>query len=231
MTELKVLSAGAVKGGVAQMAEAYAREHGTAVKVEFATAPQLRKRITGGETADVIVAPPALMDEFAIAGRIVQSSRHYVGRSRMGVVVHDRSPIREVADVEALKQMLSAATEVVHNRASSGIYAVKLLEDLGLAESLGERVVIVDTGSAVMEHVAAHGPGAVGLGQISEIRVVIDKGFPIRLAGPLPDSVQKVTPYESAAVAGCKSETAAVALAGFFATPEAKAVFAATGID
>ncbi|HEV7799570.1 MAG TPA: substrate-binding domain-containing protein [Burkholderiales bacterium] len=230
MTELRILSAGAVKRGVTQMAEAYARQYGTPVKVEFATAPELRKRITMGETADVLIAPPALMDEFAIAERIIQQSRRCVGRSRMGVVVHEQSAIKDVAEVEALKQMLNAAEVVVHNRASSGIYAAKLLKDLALAEGVRERVVIVDTGAAVMEYVAAH-PAAIGLGQISEIRVLIDKGLPIRMAGPLPDAVQNVTRYEAAAVAGRAFEPAAIALAAFLATPEAKAVFTATGID
>ena len=85
---LKVLSAGAVKRGVAKIAEAFERSTGSRVTVEFATGPEVRKRIEAGETADVIVAPPAIMDEFAKAGRIAVESRGFVGRSRMGVVVH-----------------------------------------------------------------------------------------------------------------------------------------------
>lgn len=220
-----------MKRGVAQMAEAFAREHGKPVKVRFATAPEVRKLVAAGEEADVLVAPPAVMDELAKAGRIVQESRRFVGRSRMGVVVHAQSAVNEVPDVETLKRVLSLASAVVHNKASSGIYAAKLIENLGLARTLGERVVVVDTGAAIMEYVAAHAPGAVGLGQISEIRVLIDKGLPIRLADPLPDAVQNITHYEAAAVAGRAEESMAKALVTFMATPEAKEIFAATGID
>ena len=119
----------------------------------------------------------------------------------------------------------------MHNKASSGIYTAKLLEKLGLAATLGSRVVVVDTGAAIMHYVAEHPPGAIGLAQISEVRVLIDKGLPIRLAAPLPDAVQNVTSYEVAAVAGRAEESAARALANFMATPAAKTVFAATGID
>lgn len=213
------------------MAEAFAREHGKPVKVEFATAPELRKRVTAGERADVLVAPPAVMDELAKAGTIVTDSRRFIGRSRMGVVVHAQSPLKDVPDVESFKRALASATVVVHNKASSGIYSATLLQNLGLTDALGSRIVVVDTGAAIMHYVADHPPGAVGLAQISEVRVLVDKGLPIRLAGPLPDAVQNVTSYEAAAVAGRAEESAAKALASFMATPRAKAAFAATGID
>jgi molybdate transport system substrate-binding protein len=231
MAELKVLSAGAVKAGVASMVEAFSRERGTPVKLEFATAPGLRERLSAGEDPDVLVAPPALMDELAKAGRIVPDSRVFLGRARVGVVVHAQSPIDAVADVEALKSMLASASTVVRNKASSGVYVARLLDQLGLTQPLGSRVVTVESGSDIMRYVAAHGPDAIGLAQISEIRVLIEKGLPIRLAGPLPDAVQNTTSYEAAAIAGREGETAAAALASYMATPEAKAVFASTGID
>lgn len=152
MAELKVLSAGAVKSGVTKMSQAYAREHAAEVKVEFATAPEVRKRMTGGEEADVIVAPPVVMDDLAKAGIIVPGSRAFLGRSRMGIVAHAQAPVREVFDVNAFKRLLTSATAVVHNKASSGAYAAKLLQDLGIAEALGSRVVVVDSGSGVMEY-------------------------------------------------------------------------------
>jgi molybdate transport system substrate-binding protein len=232
MAELKVLSAGAVKSGVAKLARAYADESGAEVKVEFATAPEVRRRMSGGEEADVVVAPPTVMDDLADAGIIVTQSRAFLGRSRMGIVVHAQAPVREVLDVSALKRLLSTAKAVVHNKASSGAYAVKLLHDLGVAEGLGSRVVVVDSGSDVMKYVGTNAPGTVGLAQISEIRVIVAKEeLPIRFLGPLPDAVQNVTSYEAAAVVGREEEAAAKALARYMATPDAAAVFAATGID
>jgi molybdate transport system substrate-binding protein len=230
MSQLKILSAGAVKRGVSQLAEAYAREQGKAVDVQFATAPEVRRRVESGEGADLVVAPINVMEAFAKAGRVVSESRKLVGRSRMGVTVHARSAIDAVPDVATLKRLLEQASEVVHNKASSGIYAAKLLEQLGLASALAGRIVVVDSGAGVMEYVAAH-PSAIGLAQISEIRVLVEKGLPVRLAAPLPDEVQNVTGYEAAAIARGPQEAAACDLARFMTTPQAKAVFAASGID
>jgi len=228
---LKVLSAGAVKSGVSQVAKEFERATGMRVTVEFNTAPELRKRIAAGEAVDVVVAPPAAMEEFQKQGKIVAESRGFVGRSRMGVVVHADAPAPDLADTVRFKRALQAASVVVYNKASSGIYSAKLMERLGLDKELGAKIIVVDTGGAVMKTVAEKGPGAVGLAQISEVMVMMDKGCRVKLAAPLPDEVQNVTSYEAAATAASASQDAARKLAGSLASDAAKKVFAATGIS
>jgi molybdate transport system substrate-binding protein len=229
--ELKILSAGAVKRGVSRIAAEFERAMGTRVAVEFSTAPELRKRVTGGEAADVIVAPPAVMDDIAQQGKLLADTRAFLGRSRMGVVVHADASLPDLGNTAAFKECLEGATAVVYNRASSGLYSAKLLEKLGLAAALQSRIVVVDTGGAVMEYVAGHAPGAVGLAQISEVMVLIDKGCAVKLAAPLPDEIQNVTSYDAAATASSATQNAARALAQALTSPEAKKVFAATGIS
>jgi molybdate transport system substrate-binding protein len=229
MSTLKILSAGAVKRGVTQVAKEFERESGSKVTVEFSTAPEIRRRVGAGETADVIVAPPAVMDEIAKQGKIAAESRGFVGRSRMGIVVHARAPVVALGDTAAFKRALLGASAVVHNKASSGTYAAKLLEKLGLKEALGSRIVVVETGSAVMEHVAAHPPAAIGLAQISEVMVMIDKGCAVKLAAPLPDEIQNVTSYDAAAASAAPES--ARKLAERLSSDAAKKIFAATGIS
>jgi molybdate transport system substrate-binding protein len=229
--ELKVLSAGAVKRGVALIAKEFERETGNKVTVEFSTAPDIGQRVAAGETADVIVAPPSVMDDIAKQGKIVAESRGFVGRSRMGVVVHAKAVAPALGDTAALKRALLGAAAVVHNKASSGIYAAKLLEKLGLKEALGSKTVVVETGAAIMETVAARAPGAIGLAQISEVMVMIDKGCAVKLAAPLPDEIQNVTSYDAAAIVSSKSLDAARKLARQLTSEAAKKVFAATGIS
>lgn len=230
-SELKVLSAGAVKRGVSRIAAEFERTTGTRVAVEFTTAPEVRKRVAGGEAADVIVAPHTVMDDIAQQGKILSDTRGLLGRSRMGIVVHADSSPAEIGDTAAFKQFLEGATAVVYNRASSGLYTSKLLEKLGLAAELGSKTVVVDSGAAVMEYVAGHAPGAVGLAQISEVMVLIDKGCPIKLAAPLPDEIQNVTSYDAAAMVSSTAQDAARALARALTSADAKKVFAATGIS
>lgn len=229
--ELKLLSAGAVKGGVTQLAAEFERASGHAVAIDFAPAPDLRDRIAAGEAADAVILPQSMLDELAAHGKVLADSRALLGRSRMGVAVHANAPQHALTDTAGFKRLVLGASAVVHNNASSGIYAAKLLDKLGLTATLGSRIVVVKSGAAIMEYVAEHPPAAVGLAQISEIMVLVAKGCAVRLAGPLPDEIQNSTTYFAAVTAHGGARQTAEALVRFLTTPAAKAAFAATGID
>jgi molybdate transport system substrate-binding protein len=228
---LKILSAGAVKRGVTQITQQYEADNGNAVSVEFDTAPSLRDRLQRGEATDVLVMPPAKLDELARAGLVDNAHRGYIGRSRMGLFVKRGVTVPDISTVDAFKRAILAADAVVYNTASSGLYMEKFLEKLSLYAQVRARIVKVDSGAAVMQQVAAHPGNAIGSGQLSEIRVQLDKGVAIALAGPLPDDIQNATPYDAAAVATSAAPDAARGLVAALTSPAAKAVFAATGID
>src|SRR2546422_10318970 len=66
--EIKVLSAGAVEPGLRAAAAAFQKQSGHGVNITFNTAPEIRKRIAGGDAFDVGIAPPAALDEVAGKG-------------------------------------------------------------------------------------------------------------------------------------------------------------------
>ena len=228
MIPLKVLSAGAVKRGVTRVAAAFENDSGHKVEIEFTPVPEVRRRMAAGETADLVVASPAVLDELAALGRIDAASRGFLGRSRVGVVIHTDAPQPSLADTAAVKALLLGASHVVRNEGSSGVYAEKLFGKLGLAAA-GANIVVVKTGSDIMRYVADHPSRAVGLAQISELMVMIDKGCAVRLAAPLPDEIQNMTHYDAAAITGAPA--AAAELARRLASAEAKKIFAETGIS
>ena len=227
MANLKILSAGAVKRGVARVAAAFENGTGHKVDIEFTPVPEVRRRMAAGETADLVVASPAVLDELAALGRIDAASRGFLGRSRVGVVIHADAPQPSLPDAAAVKALLLGASHVVRNEGSSGVYAEKLFEKMGLAAA-GANIVVVKTGSDIMRYVADHPSRAVGLAQISELMVMIDKGCKVKLAAPLPDEIQNMTHYDAAATSGAPA--AAVELARRLASAEAKKIFAETGI-
>lgn len=228
---LKLLSAGAVKRGVAQLAAAYQHTSGNPVGVEFTQVPKMRSRIAAGEIVDVVVATAGAMDEFAAAGKIATATRALLGRSRVGVAVHKDAPAPDISDTEAFKRAMLAAKAVVYNDASSGLYVAALIDKLGLKPRLGARIVVVNSGAAILEKVAELGAGAIGMGQISEIQVMIDKGCTVRLVAPLPDAIQNVSTYHAAAMAGSAAPEQAAALVRELTSEAAKTIFFANGID
>lgn len=228
---LKLLSAGAVKRGVTEIAAAYERASGNKVDIEFTQVHKMLKRIAAGEAVDVLVATVGGMDELAAGGKIVPATRALLGRSRVGVLVHKDAPLPDMHDTESFKRALLAAQAVVHNDASSGVYVAELLEKLGLKTQLGNRIIVVGSGAAINTTVAERGVSAIGMGQISEIKVMIDKGCAVKLVAPLPDAIQNISTYHAAATSTSAAPEAAAALARELTSAAVKPVFAATGID
>ena len=79
-TEIRVLSAGAVSPGMVKVIDAFRRETGYDVKVTFAAAPAILKRIGSTEPLDAVVGPPAVLDEWVKAGKADPTHRVIVGR-------------------------------------------------------------------------------------------------------------------------------------------------------
>src|SRR5215472_17997631 len=106
--EIKVLSAGAIEPGIRAAAAAYSKQSGNEVKITFNTAPEIRKRVTGGEAFDVVIAPPAALDEFSSAGKVT-ADRVDLGRVGMGVAVRPGAESPDISSAEALKRAVLGA--------------------------------------------------------------------------------------------------------------------------
>lgn len=231
MKTLKILGAGPVKRGVTSLAADFERKTGHKVTVEFTGAPKVSERVLAGEAVDVAVAPQAAMDEFEKQGKVVAGTRGVMGRSRMGIVVKKGAKAPDISSTDAFKRAMLEADQIVCNVASSGQYMVALLEKLGLGEATAAKVLKLPDAVKVMEHVASSPARAIGVGQLAEISELADKGVAIALVAPLPDAIQNVTAYNAAVPAASGEPEAARELARFLSAPEAKPVFAATGID
>src|SRR6267378_3488024 len=129
--EIRVLSAGAVEPGLRAAAGAFKKQTGNDVNSTFNTAPEIRKRIAGGEAFDVVIAPPAALEEFAGAGKLTVE-RVALGRVGLGVAVRPGAAVPDISSADALKRSVLAAESIVFNRASSGIYLENSLNKMGV---------------------------------------------------------------------------------------------------
>jgi len=162
--EIRLLSAGAVKPGLAGLIAAFRRATGHGVKAAFATAPALSKRISGGETADVVIAPPALLDDLVESGKAWAAERITIGRIGVGVTVRDGAPLPKIATVEEFRQSLLNAESLVYNQASTGIYLESLFDRLGIGAQLKAKTTRYPDAEAVLDHVGKGKGGEIGLG-------------------------------------------------------------------
>ncbi|MDZ4343290.1 MAG: substrate-binding domain-containing protein [Candidatus Binatia bacterium] len=153
MAQLELLSAGAVKPGLVHVIEAFQQKTGHKVDVTFATAPEIRKLIAGGATANVVVAPPQLLDDLVKAGKAT-GERVMVGRIGVGLMVREGAPLPKIATVNDLRQSLLEADSVVYNHASTGIYLEALFSRLGIAAQLKTKTTRYPDAAAVLDHVS-----------------------------------------------------------------------------
>lgn len=226
--EIKVLSAGAIEPGLKTAAAAFQKSSGHEVKITFNTAPQLRKRMGDGEIQDVVIAPPALIEEFSKTGKLAQD-RMNVGRVGMGVAVRPGAPVPDISSAEALKKSVLEAESIVFNRASTGLYFEGLLKKMGIYEQVEKKTTRYPDGNSVMEHVLKGKGREIGFGPITEILLHRDHG--LRLVGPLPAAAQNYTSYTATVMNNAPSTGAAKEFVRYLGTPAAKATFAAAGIE
>ncbi len=226
--EITILSAGAIEPGLRAALAAYRKETGDAVTVSFATAPQILKRVGESETWDVLIAPPATLDEFAKAGRI-GDERVALGRVGMGVAVRPGAALPDISTAETLKNSVLDAESLVFNRASTGLYFEGVLRKMGIYAEVEGKTARYADGASVMEHVLTGKGRELGFGPITEILLQRDKG--LRLVGPFPPELQNYTSYTATLMRRTPHPDSARALVHYLGSPAGKANFVAAGVE
>jgi molybdate transport system substrate-binding protein len=227
--EIRVISGGAVEPGLEAFARLVRRELGHELRILYNTAPQIAKRISSGEGYDILISPPAMIEQAIREGKVFADTRVPLGRVGAGIIIRTGAAAPTVATVDALKRALLDADSVVYNTASTGIYLDQLFAKMGIAEALKTKTTRYPTGAAVMEHVIKGTGNEIGFGAMTEIRLYEAKG--LTLVGPLPAEIQNYTRYEAALMTGATAAEAARAALLLLVTPAAKAAFTAGGVE
>jgi molybdate transport system substrate-binding protein len=228
-SEVKVLSAGAVRSIITDLAEAFRSETGHTVTFTFGTVGVVRQKLAAGEAADVVIMTDAAIEALAQEGAVRPGTRTDIGRTAMGVGVREGALRPDISSAEALKQTLLAAKSLVYvdpaQGATSGIHFASVLQRLGIAEAVKEKTRLVPGGYPA--ELVARGDVELVAHQISEIVPV--KG--VTLVGPLPRDLQKFTVYSAGLLTRSTAPEAAQAFVAFVTRPSFKSKFAAAGLD
>src|SRR3989442_1632609 len=105
--EIKVLSAGAMRSIVTDVAEACRKDSGHSVTLTFGTVGVGRQKLTAGEPADVVIMTDVAIVQMAEQGLVVAGTRTDIARTGMGVGVREGAP-RPIPTPEAFKQAVHA---------------------------------------------------------------------------------------------------------------------------
>jgi molybdate transport system substrate-binding protein len=225
--DIAVLSAGAIEPGIKAAAAAFEKQTGHSIKITFNTAPELRKRMESNPSFDVVVAPPAVIADFAAAAKLA-AARANVGRVGMGVTVRDGAPMPDISSADALKKSVLAAQSLVFNRASTGLYLEGLLQKMDVYRQIESKTTRYADGASVLEHVIKGKGNEMGFGAMTEILLYTGKG--LKLVGPLPAEIQNYTAYTAAPLASSQQQALAQQFVTFLSGPVGKPLFVAAGV-
>lgn len=225
-TDIKVLSTHAVFEVLGALVPKFERASGHRLSCSYDPANAIKRRIDGGETFDVAIVTRPVIDGLTKQGKILAGTCVDLGRSGLGVSVRKGAHKPAIGTVEDFRRTLLAAKSVVRSaEGASGQYFMTLLERLGIASDMRDKIRLGQSGR-IAELVAA-GEAELAVQQVSELLPVTGADY----VGPFPPGLQLYTVFSAGVAAACEDRAAAQAFVDALAAPTAAALFSAKGLE
>jgi molybdate transport system substrate-binding protein len=224
--EVKLLSASGFRSTMNEIGPVFERTTGHKVVGTFESTGVLRRQIDGGESFDVVMLAPEVVDDYVKQGKVVPGTRVDIARAGLGVSVRAGAPKPDISSVDAFKRALVNANGVSYvGEGLSGAYFVGLLDRLGIAEQMKPK--LKPMGVADVNKAGASG----------EVELVVHLipgmlGAPgIEVVGPLPAELQTYIGFSAGLGAAAKDPEAGKALINFLKSEAAIPVIKAKGLE
>jgi molybdate transport system substrate-binding protein len=224
--ELKVLSGNGAKAAVRELCTQFERATGNKIDLRFEVNADLQTKIEAGETFDVAVLNPPVIDALIKDGKIVAGSRADIGRAGLGVAVRAGAPKPDISSVDAFKRTLLAAKAVAYpGKGASGLYFVSLLDRMGIKVEMQSRLKPM----AAEDTVEVLARGEADMVVVVSTRITGVAG--VDVVGPIPAELQTKIGFAAGLAASAKEPEAAKALIRFLTAPSAAATLKAKGVE
>ncbi len=193
---IKLMTTGAFRPVAQDVIPNFEKQTGNKVTMVSDTAGGLIRRLSAGETFDVIVLTSDGIDALTDLGTLEADSIAPLATVGIGVAVALDAPLPQLHSVEAFRDTLLKARRIAYmdprSGATSGKAIVAILQALGISDQVSRKTVLVSSGNAGER--VARGEASLALQQASELRLVPT----VRFAGLLPEAIQVYTTYTGA---------------------------------
>ncbi len=230
--EVKVLSTTALKLVFEELKPRFERDSGHRLVVSLGASAQLRARLDQGESAEVAILTTADAGDLAASGKLVAGSLVDVARSTIGVAVRKGAPKPDFSSAESFKRAMLAAKSIACSKpvggGASGAHLAKVFERLGITEAMAAKAKYGAGGTSGLAGLfVQRGEAEIAIQQMAELMMVDG----LDVVGPLPADLQAVTIFTAAIPTGASEPDAGRGLIAFLATPAAKSVITAKGLE
>ena len=220
VSSLQILSTIAVRKVLETILPTFEKLHGAKVGINWGATLEQRDRILGGARADA-----AIIDELESAGILTPGSRTDLVSSDISIAARPGEPVPDVSSVESLKAALVQSRAVAYSRrGASGVYFAGLLEQLGIADQVNARAIVVPqglTGSRLLTREAD-----LAVQQTSELM----QAEGINIFAKLPAEVQQITVFSIGTFKDAPQRKLAEAFIAFLLSPLAADAFRGNGL-
>ncbi len=224
--EIKLIGSPGVRGAVSELSGQFEKTTGHRVVTDFAVIAVLKRRIDAGETFDVVIPGPELIDDLIAQGKVAADSRTAFARTGLGVGVRKGTPKPDISTVENLKRALLSAQVVAHSKeGQSGVNFLEILDRLGIAQDMRPKLRTYDgNGMAVAMQNGEVDIAVSGMGPILELQGA-------DVVGGIPPELQRYVRFAAGVSTTAKEPEAARALLQFLTSPTAAPVFKVKGLE
>lgn len=227
--EITVLSPVSFRAMLPDLLLQFEKSSGHKVTGGYATLGVITERVKKGEAIDVPIVSPAQNEELEKQGKLLAGSRVEIARVGFTVFVKKGAPKPDLNSVDALKRMLLAAKSVAlgdpARGGGAGVYALGLMQRLGVSEDIKAKTKLLPSGTEIAEAVAK-GETEIGIGVASDLALV-----PGLESVALPAEVQSYSLYVAGINSGSTQPDAAKALIAFLTSPAFKQALTTNGFE
>src|SRR3954471_16332780 len=227
--DLRVMSGGAPQEVVAALTPEFENRTGHKAALTFAVITALQQRLAKGEKTDVVLMPVPVTDKLVQTGALRAEQRATLGVLGICVIVRQGAAKPDISTPDRLRQALLEARSVVHatpTATPSGAHIARMLDELGIADALRNKVVHRPALAGGADLVA-RGEAELGLYPTSEVVHVPG----VAIVGPLPPALQLRIVYGAAIASDSAAPEVAAALVDFLSAPDNRKVWLLAGFE
>jgi molybdate transport system substrate-binding protein len=217
--EIRVISANGMREVIQETKAKFEAMTGHRLVVTVVETGEIRRRVLGGESYDVIMVPKAAADEFEQQDKIVRGSGVQLIRVNFGLAVAADGPRPEINTPEDLKRVFLAAKTVLitdpKTGGISGVHLMEVLDKLGITEQMKDKLV-PNPGGGFHAARVVKGEADLAVQAEHEIRCVRGATFL-----PYPPQFQRTIVFIGGVGAATKETEAAKSYLSFIKGPEA----------
>lgn len=222
--ELKVFADTPLQFALLKIGAAFEQETGHKIAFAFMLSPDIQRRVGNGEAADVVIIQPNLLLPMIKDGKLVGGERRIFTRIGSGLGVRAQMPSPDISNSEVFRQALLKADSLVFNNRASGDHFAKVIERLGIADAVKNKVTRLEPEQVFAKVLEGKG------NDIAVDTITLIKGTPgLKYVGPLPGIFQNSIPYTAAPSTSTKSADAANAFVRYISSEKAKTEYIASG--